>query len=337
MTAFSSSALLIAFAAVFCVAQRDCCDVSAPLVNCDACSPNTTVIFLSELGLTSDRLSPGLFAHLPNLLELHLEKNVLFSLPPGLFDGCRALSEIWLDNNGLRAAGLPANIFSDTTNLTGVVFRNNFIEALPEGLFGPQHEYLIKLYFDNNRLTSSGLLSASLFSLPRLQTLSLSFNLIDTISEGMFPPSLTSVNLKNNIISYVDTNSFRGFSHLFNIILENNIISSLPSGIFDDVASLGILYLTNNTLTSEGLPGNIFAKSSKLQSLYLNKNNGIEWLHVGVVSPVRNPIVKLVNLDANTKMPQVCQAVFKSIAAIPASCFSAAGEASDNGSLLLHA
>ncbi|XP_068616895.1 leucine-rich repeat-containing protein 24-like [Brachionichthys hirsutus] len=87
-----------------------------------------------------------------------------------------------------------------------------------------------------------------------LQELSLSHNLLARFPRGL-PPSLESLLLQENLITYITSGVLRQLGNLTRLDLEHNRLRAIQPGAFQSLARLQVLILKGNDLTS--LPPNL--------------------------------------------------------------------------------
>uniref|UniRef100_A0A670JT66 Reticulon 4 receptor like 1 n=1 Tax=Podarcis muralis TaxID=64176 RepID=A0A670JT66_PODMU len=96
-------------------------------------------------------------------------------------------------------------------------------------------------------------------------------NQISLLLRGHFSPSLVTLWLYSNNVTFVDPNAFRGFSHLEELDLgDNPNLQELSAKTFQGLSRLHALHLYKCGLSS--LPSGIFSGLHNLQYLYLQDN-----------------------------------------------------------------
>ena len=195
----------------------------------------------------------------------------------------------------------PTDCFAGMKNLEELILQNNKISYLPDGMF----DNLSKLRYldlDNNNISD---LSEICTNLPQLFHLSLSHNLLTTISltdcfAGMI--NLEELALMNNEISYLPNGMFANLSKLRYLDLDYNIISD-PSGLCTDLPQLYRLSLRHNALTIFRLR-DCFAEMFSLEVLDLRDNN-MSQLPAGMFDNLLQ--LRIVHLDNNNiSDPGIC-------------------------------
>ena len=247
---------------------------------------------LDDKGLAS--LPPGIFDDLSNLGTLKLRDNGLTSLPEGVFDNLSALRTLELRSNNLTE--FPDGIFDNLIELTYLSLGSNRIEQLPEGIFDSLAD-LTRLGLSGNEIEQ---LPNGIFDgLTSLESLYLSYNDIRELPDGAFnsltglvrlslssnslthvPSSVGSLsqleylNLFENSIESLSSDTFENLTSLTYLGLFGNRILEFPNGIFDNLQQLETLYLSNNRISE--LPEGVFEHLTNLEELSFSKNNLIE-------------------------------------------------------------
>ena len=103
---------------------------------------------LTDSGITA--LQAGDFHDLPNVNELHLDRNDLESLPDDVFDGLDGLRRLRLNDNDL--ATLPKGAFDGLDGLRRLYLNDNDLDDLPDGAFD-HLESLRRLRLNDNDLS----------------------------------------------------------------------------------------------------------------------------------------------------------------------------------------
>ncbi|XP_070292588.1 LOW QUALITY PROTEIN: leucine-rich repeats and immunoglobulin-like domains protein 3 [Salvelinus sp. IW2-2015] len=210
----------------------------------------------------------GIPENLPEwTVQLDLSHNKLQSLDSTVFRKLRHLSEIKLNNNGIRE-GNPPDL----------------------GLHAAHQPTLIRT---NNRITQISL--EQLRPLQRLETLDLSNNSIVDIKADSFPAlPLKNLIMNNNRISTLETGCFVNLSSTLQVLrLNRNRLSTIPAKIFQ-LPNLQHLELNRNRVRRvEGLT---FHGLHALRSLKIQRN-GISRLMDGAFWGLSN--MEVLQLDYN--------------------------------------
>ncbi|XP_023983550.2 reticulon-4 receptor-like 1 [Physeter macrocephalus] len=113
-------------------------------------------------------------------------------------------------------------------------------------------------------------------------------NRITLLRQGHFSPSMVTLWIYSNNITFIDPNTFQGFVHLEELDLgDNRQLRTLAPETFQGLVKLHALYLYKCGLSA--LPAGIFGGLHSLQYLYLQDNH-IEYLQDDI-------FVDLVNLS----------------------------------------
>lgn len=130
-----------------------------------------------------------------------------------------------------------------------------------------------------------------------LQELSLSHNLLDRFPRGL-PPSLESLLLQENRITYITSGTLRHLTNLTRLDLEHNRIRAIQPGALEGLRKLQVLTLKGNQLTS--LPLNL---PSSLTHLDLSANC-ISVLDLASLSTLINLQVLKINSNCLRSVPE---------------------------------
>lgn len=177
----------------------------------------------------------------------------------------------------------------------------NKINSLSEGTFQPVAASLIQLKLSHNKLSEidssqlSHVLSAlvnlktlilrhneltklpSLSDLSRLEEVNLASNQLESLlSESgrpLLPGSISDLNLENNRLKHIKSNTFAGLSNLKYLSLENNQIMQIDEQSFAHLTRLSTLNLGKNYL--KHIPSHIFVTLVNLDRLDLSAQNSM--------------------------------------------------------------
>ncbi|XP_076445217.1 uncharacterized protein LOC143283071 isoform X2 [Babylonia areolata] len=223
---------------------------------------------LRTLNLQHNRLVMVLhkaFQNLPDLLFLHLDNNSLASLPIYLLREMPALKVLSVDDNRLNS--MP--YLKDHDQLVWVSARRNRLRSLPMLSGVPRLEYLVLQGNRLSMVRSGVFLGAPLLSyldlsnnsivhidrfqnhlglrlirldhnhiqdvsfvfsqMPQLNSLFLDTNMLTRLTSEMFPPSLRSLSVSDNLLSYIEPGLFLSMHSLMIVNLgANGHLYSLP-------------------------------------------------------------------------------------------------------------
>ena len=241
----------------------------------------------------------------PNLLFLYLCCNRLSNIPRRLFKDILTLQELLLGGN--RIQNLDYDIFYDLINLTFLSLGHNELEDLDERLFKDLAN-LIKLKLNNNKLRN---LESGIFDgLKNMERLSLMNNQLSNLDSNIFKntikltyleiysnsltqvpnfnelTSLTFINLRFNVLTNVDTNSFVSLAENAELLVSQQeiCICYAPKDVICSASDNRSPYLTCDRLLSDrvlvalmwviginALGGNIFVIVWRRKSPQKNK------------------------------------------------------------------
>nr|XP_004652357.2 osteomodulin [Jaculus jaculus] len=208
-------------------------------------------INLSHNKIKSQKIDYGVFAKLPNLLQLHLQHNNLEEFPvplPG------SLERLLLGYN--KISTLQTNAMDGLANLT-----------------------MLDLCY--NHLHDSTLKEENLSKMEKLMQLNLCNNRLESMPPGL-PPSLMYLSLENNSISSIPDNYFDKLPKLHALRMSHNKLKDIPYGIFN-LSNLVELNVGHNKLKKA------FYIPRNLEHLYL-QDNEIENINVTLICPSIDPL-----------------------------------------------
>ena len=247
---------------------------------------------LSALQLDRNQLT-GLDTALPApaLTSLSLSHNFIRFLAPSVMSNSPGLEELDLSNN--QVAHLPAGLLSPTTRLARLNLANNSLSALAtDSLAGPALS-LATLDLAGNLLTGPALQPGLAATLPRLTSLDLSANLLESVEPALLAslPGLTSLRLADNRITSLslpaalaglleldlagnrlaglEATALTGLPALTRLSLARNSLSSIHPATFRNTSAVLVLDLSSNQLTA--VPDSL-KYLTNLQTLDLGEN-----------------------------------------------------------------
>ncbi|XP_076469433.1 uncharacterized protein LOC143299833 [Babylonia areolata] len=213
------------------------------------------------------RLPAMLFNKLVTLETLQLTD--IGSFPQmGFLDGAVNLRTLLI--TGSRLPSIPAGWFKQLYSLVTLTLSGLQVESLHERVF----QGLMNLnYLDlsNNKLDH--ITAKMLMPLNKtLETLILRGNLLTEINKDVLGRlgSLRQLDVGENRLTNVYSNSFVGMTYLSVLYLNNNRLTSLPSNIFRDLLQLESMSLSDNYLVE--FPKAILQLNGSLISLDLTSN-----------------------------------------------------------------
>lgn len=292
------------------------------------------------------------FLHTPNLKTLWLNINTIAFLHQNALSGLRKLSTLRLDNNLL--SDLFARTFEDLFNLNSLNLRNNRISVIFNNTFRSLTN-LTTLDLGGNKITHFE--PSGLCGLERLSKFYLDGNnlkMIDSSAYHIFQNTLTSLDLRQNMIRFEEDKNFspfvnltklydlkldeqkpyglhilprtllRGLFNLRSLYLTNNMITYLAADVFRDLKHLNFLSLDNCCVGPTHLPAGIFKNLTNLTILTV-ENMGIENLSTEVFGNISQ--LKKIQLNHNvmrtfpvTVLESLTKLQYLDIRNVPLSC-----------------
>ena len=213
------------------------------------------------------------FQGLPRLLEVNFDDNDIVSLPVGLFANLPQLGTVSLNRNPLP--GLPDDFLENSTNvmyfnLVKTELARDIIAKIGRGHFGKNIQDLQLSGTVIERLIDG-------FSgLPKLNNLGITSSGVKSIGADILKgTNVGSIALDGNPISVIDENAFRdskvgtfeckgcqltssvtfnGFlkkmTNLYTIRLRNNQLTRIPKDAFTGLSLLDVIDLSNNSIST---------------------------------------------------------------------------------------
>nr|XP_056707064.1 osteomodulin [Euleptes europaea] len=215
---------------------------------------NATALREINLGhnkIKSDMIESGIFAKLSNLVQLHLEHNLLEEIP---FPLPRGLERLILGFN--KISRISAQALEGLENVTMLdLCNNNLIDSEIKGKHFSSMRNLMQINLCSNRLQSMP---------PEL------------------PFSLMYLALENNSISFIPNNYFQELPKIIALRLSNNNLHEVPYNAFN-LSNLVELNLGHNKLQK------VFYIPRSLQHIYL-EDNDIEVINITLMCPSIDPL-----------------------------------------------
>lgn len=231
------------------------------------------ILAVNHLNLSHNLLMEfplGLFDQNPNLNTLDLSGNKLKNIELGIFDPLVKLNWLDLSNNALKGKDLNPYIFDQNTKISYISFARNNMNGAPENLLHALED-LRTLNLDRCLLKKL-LAFARGSNLKKLRELILSGNQIKNIDDAtafINLDGLNTLNLADNVIESVDSNTLKPLKKLRVIILRGNKLTDIPDTLFKDMKSLGNIDLSHNEITNVAV--NAF-RGTSLKNLNLASN-----------------------------------------------------------------
>lgn len=213
---------------------------------------------------------------LPRLSSLELDYNRIAALSGDILRSiAERVTSLVIAKNVVRE--LPADTFQYFQQLEDLALDRNLITNLNTDAFNGLENSLVRLKISQNRISN---IVGPPLSLLKLKYLDLSDNQLNELSRNVFSlvPSVEYLNLSRN-------------SHLS--IVPLTLLHKLP-----DIKVLDLTYTGLKALTSD-----LFAKSSKIEEIYLNNNDLVE-ISDGTFVNLRNlTVVDLSHNNINNIRP----------------------------------
>ncbi|XP_035698643.1 leucine-rich repeat-containing protein 15-like [Branchiostoma floridae] len=188
-------------------------------------------------------IPPATFSNLPELQELHLQKNQLTYILSGTFSDLPKLKQLSLFSNKIRH--IEPGAFENLPKLQRLILYGNRILNIQKGTFS---------------------------NLPQLNWLELPYNKITSIQSHVFSnlPLLKRLRLEYNKITSIQSHAFSNLLQLKSLVLNSNQLTEIQPGIFSNLPKLATLYLLENKITS--IQSDTFSNLPELKLLYLSCN-----------------------------------------------------------------
>ena len=223
----------------------------------------TSVQYLRLNGNKLRMVQANDFKDLKNLIELHLEQNVIHKISKGAFDYLSKLKTLKLNNNNI--SDLPNRLFHSHSNLRKLALEGNKLRKIPD-LRGITRLHDLELQrnqitivkgsdFDAQNMYSINLalnkIQSFNFSGVKFFNLDLSNNLISSIEEGSLGENsfISALLLQRNNILSIKRKSFQGVHFISELHLQSNTLQMIEKGSFQNMV-IGKLLLFNNSLTT---------------------------------------------------------------------------------------
>ncbi|XP_054832118.1 osteomodulin [Eublepharis macularius] len=208
-------------------------------------------INLDHNKIKSDKIENGVFAKLSNLVQLHLEHNLLEEIP---FPLPRGIERLILGFN--KISRISAKALKGLENVT-------------------------MLDLCNNHLSDSEIKGKDFSNMQSLMQINLCGNKLQTMPPEL-PFSLMYISLENNSISFIPDNYFQKFPKIIALRMSYNNLHEVPYSAFN-LPNLVELNLGHNKLQQ------VFYIPRSLQHLYL-EDNDIEVINITLLCPSIDPL-----------------------------------------------
>ncbi|VDN23137.1 unnamed protein product, partial [Gongylonema pulchrum] len=199
---------------------------------------------------------------------LELQGNYIEKISPTAFNGLSSLLSLDLSEN--QFVGLSRLVFLHTPRLETLLLRRNRLTSVPLGIesVGDLHKLDLKA---NN---ISQITNIDVSRLARIDVVDLSRNVIRDFPRSHLLKAanskITKLDLSNNLLSTVRSDTFIGLQSLRTLRLSRNKIETLEKGAFRGLFALRFLDLSRNRLST--LHALTFSPLTMLQNLSLARN-----------------------------------------------------------------
>ncbi|XP_071121963.1 uncharacterized protein [Mytilus edulis] len=232
------------------------------LENC----PLSTQLYLqnNELGWIED----GALDHITSISYLYLHNNRLYSLPMGGDFNDMTVTYFYLYNNRISAI-LNGTFKNFVVSLTSLDLSNNRIATIEGNAFT---DVTVSYVYSSLKLTNNKIKDIQPYAFNNVNAPSIQF---DGDTMGVIPSyafndiTASTLNLYNIGITGIEENAFNNFN-VGLLYLYGNSISSLDGSIFAGTSSVTYLYLNKNNIAY--IKANVF-DSVTVTYLYLNENS----------------------------------------------------------------
>lgn len=209
------------------------------------------------------------FMHVSNVRSMEFRDANISEIEPFALSGLNDLEVLTIVGNA-NLKELKTYSTHNLINLRELNLNNNGIQFLDTYALR-RYTKLQLLDLDKNNLTE---IPVGFFDFSPLRFVNLAGNVLTRIDSFTFKPllQLIDLNLSHNRISYIDPYSFSTTARLEILRLNGNQISTLGSMIFYNLAHLEYLNLSENALSNETFAQNIFQQNFNLLNLDISHN-----------------------------------------------------------------
>ena len=208
---------------------------------------NLKWLTLSNLNLTT--LEEQAFPNIRSLRQIYISECPLVTLSG--MENLSGLSQLIVDGASIQT--LQYEAINGLRSLQSLIIRKSSLEYIFTDMIENTNDSLHSCTgngYSNRTMSRSMHFRKTQHVLHNLTNIDFSYNAIQFIFSGVFCsfPSLTHLNLQNNIIRDLYVDSFTGPQNLDTLILDSNKITFLPQGIFSSLSNLQKLYLSGNNI-----------------------------------------------------------------------------------------
>jgi Leucine-rich repeat (LRR) protein len=221
---------------------------------------------LSKNFLTSNSINSVTFKGLNRLAYLDLSFNKINKLERESFRDLQNLKVLRLNDNLIESIG--EHRFTELGSLNFLVLSNNRISSIERFAFQGLKS-LTTLSLDYNQL--SFIHSLSLMSCYQLEDFHLNGNKLTGVPEVLYyVPLLKTLDLGENLLTSIDSGSFRNMSQIYGLRLTDNRITSITRGTFSNMKAVQIMNLSQNKISN--IDAGTFDENRHLQAIRLDGN-----------------------------------------------------------------
>lgn len=238
---------------------------------------------ISQFYLYAQRLQTFVpFSKYPNLTIMYINNNVITYINNTDLCKLKKLSELYIGSNLIRESTMDIDAFACVPVMNILSMPSNLIQYVPETLKKSAYvPSLRELYLSLNKLT---FLEPNAFSqIKTLRILDLSYNLIITAENAVFPSQLQSLFMQSNRFRFLHEFPFSNLPNLSYLDLSYNLIQAIPARAFENCTSLINLMLQGNKIPY--LLKQNFA-NCPLTGTAQFSNNDIGWIEDGTFAHI---------------------------------------------------
>lgn len=249
------------------------------------------------------------FENQGKLLSLNTSFNQISALSKDAFFGLKLLRHLDLSHNNISF--IDSGAFRDTKDLQSIDLSHNSLTSFPDPTIFKHISALTTLHLHHNDILDVP--SDLLKNLPPpcvLETLSLSFNLIEVIDEKSFPPpcshNIKTLTLGSNVINDIEKSAFNSLANLLVIDLSFNNFTYIPTMQLSKLSKLRELDLSGNRFTE--IKAVAFQSLFQLRVLTLSKL--MHLIRIDTRSFVDNIRLETLYLDENEGLTRIPHRIF---------------------------
>ncbi|XP_072378062.1 uncharacterized protein [Diabrotica undecimpunctata] len=238
-------------------------------------------VFLKNLTIIDSHielLKNNCFIDLPLLTSLNFINTTIDVSEDNIFSGLTSLTYLEASQIFQNKTLLKDYTFKDMRNLEVLNISNSALDTIENNAFAGLLK-LKELNLKGNKLSAVNL-TAITNDLPNLLTLNLSSSSIKIVQTSKLgsPNNVQYLDLSNNYLTNLDSQTFKLFEDLVELLLHNNELSTIEYQTFYYLKNLRTLRLDNNKISSfsdgvlDGLEGLTFLNISDNKNLFYQNN-----------------------------------------------------------------